>query len=832
MSSPPPADPPSTGHRDALDAAVEHLALAGDVRGVLCLVERWAAAEPPTRRARLHEVRALLSLCLVDRAGLLLEQIRNEDPLDREAVALQARLFSDRGWTDRARRLLAEALERHPGAAELERLLTETATPPPAPPADTQALERSGTARELVEAAERLLETGSTLPARALLDRALALDPADVRARDLLWGLSGSFETGTETADALARRLAPEVYASHGWDSSMEDGDVVIPGPRGARRGSPPAPPGRPIRVVERVSTTGPLPPRGLGTATLPVESSVLDTRSMVRHHPTLRRRRRLRIAATLATGLALGVLGIVILSSRGNTPGDRASRVIAADDFPRLLQTETFLQKGAESGDPAALAALARVEIVLWNEYVSNPERLDRARTLVGRALGAAPEDPHVRLAHAELASAEDRLADARRAIGGLEGPDAALLAAALAEADGDLVVATASARAATRKARRSVRAWRVLASLQRRSGDVEGARASLDRAHELDPQNVRIDVEKVLLEHRDDPADLGTALQTLDARLHRTYSAQRVHSAALLEAANRLGHLGDEPRRAHAVERALAVGGMDPDLLTAGAIRDIEAQRLGSAREALRRAAGWRPGDLVVQGLLLCVLLDQDRLAEAHAVLAAVAATRPLHPWLPVLQAWADVVGASWEAAPDARIEARLEHSLALDPGNGEVLWLLGYALAPHRPEEALPLLVAAQAILQAPSSCGRQALYPRTLAARVLARDPEWSALEAQALAEGGTDPWVHLVLARAAGARGDRKAAAAALDRAVETGPEMARAWFEQGAFLRQEAGGRAAPESLQRYLDLQPNGPRAEMARSWLDSAEQATHRSP
>ncbi len=204
-----------------LDGVVEYLWDAKNLRGLVCLVERWASVEPPSKTGRLYQVRAFLALRLMDRAWLQLKKLLEQDPDDMEALSMATEMFLDRGWPSRARKLLKEAQERMPGAPELPRLIELCEGPPRTPPANARQLEQNGSPAELLELAERFLATGSFLRGRALLERVRQAQPTNARAKDLLWALDGDFDAGDISPEELAAQLAP-TFQDHGGFVSLE----------------------------------------------------------------------------------------------------------------------------------------------------------------------------------------------------------------------------------------------------------------------------------------------------------------------------------------------------------------------------------------------------------------------------------------------------------------------------------------------------------------------------------------------------------------------------------------------------------------------------------
>jgi Flp pilus assembly protein TadD len=192
-----------------LDGVAEYLWDAKNLRALIYLVERWSSVETPTRVGRLFQVRAFLSLRLMDRAWLHLRKLMEEDPSDLAAVALATEMFLDRGWPSRARKVVAEAEQRNPGDATLARLKALCDGPPRTPPANAREIEQHGSAAQILDLAERFLATGSLLRARALLERIRHTDPTRSRAGDLLWALDGDFDPGDVRPEDLAAQYAP-----------------------------------------------------------------------------------------------------------------------------------------------------------------------------------------------------------------------------------------------------------------------------------------------------------------------------------------------------------------------------------------------------------------------------------------------------------------------------------------------------------------------------------------------------------------------------------------------------------------------------------------------
>jgi len=200
----------SSSRTDHLERVVHQLEARGDRRALIRIVERWIASGTPPREVRLAEARAFLDLRLMDRAWLRLKELTDQDASDLEASVLTARMFIERGWPVRARRLLQQALEREPARKDLHALLVSAHQPPLQPPANGREVERQGSFEDQLALAERFLAAGSQLRAKSILER-LRRNKGAVAARadELLWGMSGDFGGGPADPLLLARQLLP-----------------------------------------------------------------------------------------------------------------------------------------------------------------------------------------------------------------------------------------------------------------------------------------------------------------------------------------------------------------------------------------------------------------------------------------------------------------------------------------------------------------------------------------------------------------------------------------------------------------------------------------------
>ncbi len=1001
-----------------LDGVVEYLWDSKNLRGLICLVERWAAVEPPSKTGRLFQIRAFLALRLMDRAWLQLKKLLEQDPDNLEALSMATEMFLDRGWPSRAKKLLTEAQERMPGAPELPRMLELTQGPPRTPPANARDIELQGSPVELLELAERFLATGSFLRGRALLERARQATPTNARVKDLLWALDGDFDAGDISPEELASQLAP-TFQDHGGfvsleppgadevtatripvddediaeaefpalfrrvgmdlplmddetgevtqartmaspeelrdpnsapagenpdlvDGRHEDTEIMMVIPSGGlesvnkadaqvhrrrsqdydlrstldlaeyrrsmgvsapslsdlstqpdvteetgdgrsvslededadlvvvtrrersretgesdRTDERPARAQGPIRVIEKhpevdpeiAPESVPVGPKPTAPSSTPVKSKPAASPRPRPSPPPARRapppvpaddddfdlprRRRpglvffgLMILVGLGVGLAALISQLPGLGSRHAI--NSISKAIASDRYDELLKAETEIGKhlpgDANGGDPAVLAGAARVELALWAEHQPYPERLTEASALIERALAADAPPPEAHLAAAELAAWQWRVADARAALAayGLQDAEALLVQAQIAAVEEDLTAAVLAAQSATELAPGSPRAMRILTQLQLEADLLEPARASLDRARSLAPNNPRLSILGLAIEHHDTPAELPTAARELSALLSQRYTPARIEAELFERVAVMLPGSSSSATRDWAYQQAYAKDATDPDLLLFAARKDLDEHRLLDALEKLDKAVEFRPGDLDLRLAIVRLLIDLDRMDQANQQVDQAALLRPGHPRLALLQAWPLVMDSlpTSDAATQAKVQAILAPLLTAEPDHAEALWLVGLAkLAAGDPGALADLTKSNQNMLDVKVPSQRE-LVSRALASLVMAGHPGTPRLLQHLDANAQNDPWAHLFLAWSDARRGARAQASKRFAMAVEASPEMARAHFERGEFHSTAMRDKAlAREAFGRYLRLEPTGSRAAKARN-------------
>lgn len=187
---------------------MRRLSKAGRSADVVRLAERWRDEASLPREARLLVARGLLDLLQYDRAWMELRSLTDEDDGDLEAHLLTAGLFAERGWTERARAVLASVAAtepEHPRLPSLERQLEAVVAPPPT---DVRSVEASGAPVKVLQAAEALLRAGSSLRAQGVLERLRPRAGAlEDRVEALLWALRGDYSSGSQTLEELCEHV-------------------------------------------------------------------------------------------------------------------------------------------------------------------------------------------------------------------------------------------------------------------------------------------------------------------------------------------------------------------------------------------------------------------------------------------------------------------------------------------------------------------------------------------------------------------------------------------------------------------------------------------------
>lgn len=166
------------------------------------MVERWAQLGEPTPRALIAQITGFLDLCMMDRAWTRLQAVPDTEAWRRQRMILTARMFIERGWPRRARKVLDDALQHWSDDPQLRRLSELADAPPRRAPANEP--DPSAPYREQLAVAETWLATGAFLRARRLLEHLVRQFPDEGRSGDLLWALRGDYELATSTLPALA----------------------------------------------------------------------------------------------------------------------------------------------------------------------------------------------------------------------------------------------------------------------------------------------------------------------------------------------------------------------------------------------------------------------------------------------------------------------------------------------------------------------------------------------------------------------------------------------------------------------------------------------------
>lgn len=218
-----------------LESTALHLEAQGDLRALICFVERWREVAEPTTAARLAQARALVGLGLMDRAWSRLQELLESKSTGVQAVAVTARMFLERGWTKQARHALQGALADYPDNTELQALWERAAEPPTQPDLEAADLD-SADPKALLTAAEHHMALGSFVKARSLLERARKDAPTNKRVLDLLWALEGDFDLVGISLAELTDRYGPDLSALADLSDDAEHTAEVDAAPRMSER--------------------------------------------------------------------------------------------------------------------------------------------------------------------------------------------------------------------------------------------------------------------------------------------------------------------------------------------------------------------------------------------------------------------------------------------------------------------------------------------------------------------------------------------------------------------------------------------------------------------
>ena len=188
------AGAPSTDAAAAPFAHALELAVGrGDDVAVIAVVERWIETGAAPASARIAEARALLRLCLADRAWVRLREVTENEPDHIEALVLLGEMFVARGWPQRAQRLVERLDQLGQRGAAVDQLRRGAQAPARQPPADAREIERAGDPTALLALGEAFLLSGNLIRAQALLERVARSGAHEARVSALLWGIRGDF---------------------------------------------------------------------------------------------------------------------------------------------------------------------------------------------------------------------------------------------------------------------------------------------------------------------------------------------------------------------------------------------------------------------------------------------------------------------------------------------------------------------------------------------------------------------------------------------------------------------------------------------------------------
>ncbi|MSP61658.1 MAG: hypothetical protein EXR72_15255 [Myxococcales bacterium] len=508
--------------------------------------------------------------------------------------------------------------------------------------------------------------------------------------------------------------------------------------------------------------------------------------------------------ALLVGMGLVLVLLGLLIARAGGLLDAARVrvdvGRVLASADYPALVEAETRL--AARATGPVELTELARLRMVIWAEFRGDHALQEQVDALLAEPRGIDPN----RLAYLRAAEllAFRNPASALAAIG-REPPadDEARLLLARIHAqlgDADAALGDLAGLVAPEEPRYRLGRAQVLLALGQRAE----ARAIITLFLSVAPNHVQARLLELQL-REGTPAERAAAADVF----RKTYGAlglspRQVGEAAWVEAQAWLDG-GHRDRALRAAAQGIARDGTNADLLMLLASEDVVQSDFLLAARKLQTLSEIYRADPAVQQALVLVLLELDRIVEAHAV--ARLANPPLREDLVAL-----VYGWSGQAgAPD----------VTSVQGNTPIgAWASALLAVNARRDDAAAFADLAVAALEASNDPGLRRLAPR---ARVLAATQRSEPLAGTELAtlrrSGLGDAAAHVYLGRYLERVGQRLSAAQHFDRAADLEPELGLALYERGRFYADaRAGDQRSAAAWGGYLELAPTGPRADRAR--------------
>lgn len=514
----------------------------------------------------------------------------------------------------------------------------------------------------------------------------------------------------------------------------------------------------------------------------------------------------RLALAGLFFVGfvVVLALLGLLIARASGLLDAARAgidlSRVLAASDYPALVEAEQRLAEHADQ--PAEAAELARARLVLWAEYDGDHRLLEQVDAYLANPVGI---DAH-RLAYLRAAelSAFRNPASALAAIGrepaGNDEERLLLARIHAALGDADAALADLEGLSAPDEPRLRLGRAQVLLAVGR---DAE-ARTIVAALVSTSPNLVAARLLELQL-RKGTPKERAAAAGVF----RRTYSSlglspRQEGEAAWVEARAWM-EAGDREHAVRAAEIGVARDGTHRDLLMLLAHEDVESGDLVDAARKLGSLLELYRADLEARRDLVIVDLELDRIDEAKAI--AAAANPPLQSVLSAL-----VYGWSGEAgAPDPA---------SVDPSTPLGAWAQALlAVSAHRADAASMVATAAAALTASDDAMLHRFARRAEVLAATLLPEADAEARVGSLRQTGIADAVAHVYIGRFYERSGARILAAQHFDRAADLEPELGIALYEKGRFYADAGDDKARTQAAwQAYLALAPSGPRAERAK--------------
>jgi tetratricopeptide (TPR) repeat protein len=850
----PPAQPPENA---------QEVERTGDAEALLGLAERYLAAGSFMRAESLLE-RLIREGSGTERVSDLLWGIRGEYISQKQSTEDLLRELSPDDWLsewegiDRTESLRAVEDTVHDPEAAARSLLGESGDRGDGRPAFPNLFRRDGTIDDTTLGDEDEVTVASQMATVEQMGDAPAqqhTDPGISQTGDgndtrIMTFITKDGQLG-DVDGPIHRKVEPRVKSGVGLGSTLdlraqsdglldpdgfleeEDQDLIVMTRRERSEAPARSRSTIPVPLVDRRTETDvPLPRRSEDVVSRRPDRSARPERLMADPDtddllgPRRRKRRRMLQLLAMAglAGLVVVIVGWALVFGLHRMAGhqvvEETHAGLASGVFRTVQELEAKLenQVGAEREPYATrVVELAMVRIFLWADYTGDTERLVAAQDGLqwARNNGAPPEEVALATGFLRLAMGDGRSAQMHAAT---VDTDSAL--------GRELIARVVLARAQPQlmdEAWQRIRRGSAATTLGERLA-AEGLATAL--GHVDQAAQIRT---ALLAEHSENPFvqlarfERGwtaenprkrlTALSAVMSSQEGKWSPRqesRFHAAR----ARILAEMGLDTLAMGAWQKALIVDPTHPVYLYIAAGASLWQGKVLSALDDLNRCLGGRPWDGACRRGTIQALIDLDRLQTARQT---VDSWRAPGESVDHLDAWVSLAEGKNGAALELLAAGGSDGTM----GTGLASYVQGMAMTRLGNSGADAMLEGVVSHLADSPDPLDRILAARAEAARMPLNDSSVARrLEARAIEIAPSDPVVHLEIGRYYETHRRHRDASDAFDLAARRGAENARAHHARGLFyFDPKRDMRLARVAWRRYMDLQPDGERADRIRS-------------